>query len=156
MPGVYAAGDACTIVWTDQSPHWFQMRLWTQASCPSSSSSSSSSAAAAAAAAGHGSTSHAHHCAGLHDTPHCLNTGAQLAQHCHCQGLPNHCALRINQLSACLIDSQVTNTVLPCVTGLSKSVLMQHSTHGYCNAYRRQLYLTNNKSIVATDMLLTQ
>ncbi|DBB05673.1 hypothetical protein WJX77_005847 [Trebouxia sp. C0004] len=31
VPGVYAAGDACTIAWTDQSPHWFQMRLWTQA-----------------------------------------------------------------------------------------------------------------------------
>ena len=37
VPGVYAAGDACTIAWTDQSPHWFQMRLWTQASCHSSS-----------------------------------------------------------------------------------------------------------------------
>ncbi len=32
VPGVYAAGDACTITWTDNSPHWFQMRLWTQAS----------------------------------------------------------------------------------------------------------------------------
>ncbi|KAL0044297.1 hypothetical protein WJX82_009836 [Trebouxia sp. C0006] len=31
VPAVYAAGDACTIAWTDQSPHWFQMRLWTQA-----------------------------------------------------------------------------------------------------------------------------
>ncbi|KAL0022517.1 hypothetical protein WJX79_005810 [Trebouxia sp. C0005] len=31
VPGVYAAGDACTIAWTDQAPHWFQMRLWTQA-----------------------------------------------------------------------------------------------------------------------------
>ena len=32
MAGVYAAGDACTIAWTDKSPHWFQMRVWTQAS----------------------------------------------------------------------------------------------------------------------------
>ena len=32
VAGVYAAGDACSIAWTDQSPHWFQMRLWTQAS----------------------------------------------------------------------------------------------------------------------------
>ncbi|KAL3142264.1 hypothetical protein ABBQ38_002606 [Trebouxia sp. C0009 RCD-2024] len=31
VPGVYAAGDACTIAWTDKSPQWFQMRLWTQA-----------------------------------------------------------------------------------------------------------------------------
>lgn len=28
MPGIYAAGDACT--YTSDSPHWFQMRLWTQ------------------------------------------------------------------------------------------------------------------------------
>ena len=34
VAGVYAAGDACTIAWTDKSPHWFQMRLWTQASSP--------------------------------------------------------------------------------------------------------------------------
>ena len=30
VPDVYAAGDACTIAWTDKSPHWFQMRLWSQ------------------------------------------------------------------------------------------------------------------------------
>ncbi|OTF77509.1 pyridine nucleotide-disulfide oxidoreductase domain-containing protein, partial [Euroglyphus maynei] len=27
---IYAAGDVCTVNWP-QSPHWFQMRLWTQA-----------------------------------------------------------------------------------------------------------------------------
>lgn len=30
--GVFAAGDVCTVDWIDGSPHWFQMRLWTQAS----------------------------------------------------------------------------------------------------------------------------
>ena len=30
LPHVYAAGDSCTACWT-HSPHWFQMRLWTQA-----------------------------------------------------------------------------------------------------------------------------
>ena len=30
LPNVYAAGDGCTVAWTP-SPHWFQMRLWTQA-----------------------------------------------------------------------------------------------------------------------------
>eukprot|EP00741_Cyanophora_paradoxa_P025575 tig00000383_g24680.t1 len=29
-PGLYAAGDACTVTWTN-SPLWFQMRLWSQA-----------------------------------------------------------------------------------------------------------------------------
>lgn len=32
--GVYVAGDACTCSWSknwNDSPHWFQMRLWTQA-----------------------------------------------------------------------------------------------------------------------------
>ncbi|KAL5466979.1 hypothetical protein EMCRGX_G031144 [Ephydatia muelleri] len=28
---VYAAGDVCTPTWSQQSPLWFQMRLWTQA-----------------------------------------------------------------------------------------------------------------------------
>ncbi|KAK2719290.1 hypothetical protein QYM36_004937 [Artemia franciscana] len=27
---VYAAGDSCTVNW-DTAPHWFQMRLWSQA-----------------------------------------------------------------------------------------------------------------------------
>ena len=28
---IYAAGDCCTVDWgSDRSPHWFQMRLWTQ------------------------------------------------------------------------------------------------------------------------------
>ncbi|GLC51130.1 hypothetical protein PLESTB_000469100 [Pleodorina starrii] len=30
-PHVFAAGDCCTAHWPDGSPHWFQMRLWTQA-----------------------------------------------------------------------------------------------------------------------------
>ncbi|KAH8409899.1 hypothetical protein KR009_000590 [Drosophila setifemur] len=30
LPDVYAAGDVCTAVWP-LAPHWFQMRLWTQA-----------------------------------------------------------------------------------------------------------------------------
>lgn len=30
VPGVFAAGDACTAGWT-HAKHWFQMRLWTQA-----------------------------------------------------------------------------------------------------------------------------
>jgi hypothetical protein len=30
--GVYAAGDACSATWAlEASPHWFQMRLWSQA-----------------------------------------------------------------------------------------------------------------------------
>lgn len=32
--GVFSAGDSCTVSWAnsfDDSPHWFQMRLWTQA-----------------------------------------------------------------------------------------------------------------------------
>lgn len=32
IPGIYAAGDACTMEWAAEiSPHWFQMRLWSQA-----------------------------------------------------------------------------------------------------------------------------
>ena len=32
MRGVFAAGDACTMTWAvTASPHWFQMRLWSQA-----------------------------------------------------------------------------------------------------------------------------
>ncbi|GIL73064.1 hypothetical protein Vretifemale_3287 [Volvox reticuliferus] len=30
-PHVFAAGDCCTADWPEGSPHWFQMRLWTQA-----------------------------------------------------------------------------------------------------------------------------
>lgn len=30
VPDVFAAGDACSAGW-EQSPHWFQMRLWSQA-----------------------------------------------------------------------------------------------------------------------------
>lgn len=30
LPDVYAAGDVCTTSW-EKAPHWFQMRLWTQA-----------------------------------------------------------------------------------------------------------------------------
>lgn len=31
QPGIYAAGDSCTATWAaEDSPHWFQMRLWTQ------------------------------------------------------------------------------------------------------------------------------
>lgn len=30
VPGVFAAGDACSPSWAE-SPHWFQMRLWSQA-----------------------------------------------------------------------------------------------------------------------------
>ena len=30
-PNIYAAGDACTVAWAHETPHWFQMRLWTQA-----------------------------------------------------------------------------------------------------------------------------
>ncbi|XP_017019350.1 pyridine nucleotide-disulfide oxidoreductase domain-containing protein 1 [Drosophila kikkawai] len=30
LPDVYAAGDVCTSAWSP-APHWFQMRLWTQA-----------------------------------------------------------------------------------------------------------------------------
>lgn len=30
LPDVYAAGDVCTASWSP-APHWFQMRLWTQA-----------------------------------------------------------------------------------------------------------------------------
>lgn len=30
IPGIFAAGDVCTAAWT-LAPHWFQMRLWTQA-----------------------------------------------------------------------------------------------------------------------------
>ncbi|KNE62478.1 hypothetical protein AMAG_07694 [Allomyces macrogynus ATCC 38327] len=30
-PDIYAAGDCVTCAWNDQSPHWFQMRLWSQA-----------------------------------------------------------------------------------------------------------------------------
>lgn len=29
-PGVYAAGDCCTLDWPGMAPHFFQMRLWTQ------------------------------------------------------------------------------------------------------------------------------
>ncbi|EFJ51949.1 hypothetical protein VOLCADRAFT_116157 [Volvox carteri f. nagariensis] len=29
-PHVFAAGDCCSAQWPDGSPHWFQMRLWTQ------------------------------------------------------------------------------------------------------------------------------
>eukprot|EP01133_Synstelium_polycarpum_P014581 gene14581-17241_t len=28
---IYAAGDTCSIQWPDQSDHWFQMKLWSQA-----------------------------------------------------------------------------------------------------------------------------
>ena len=32
IPGVYAAGDACSMFWAEESsPHWFQIRLWPQA-----------------------------------------------------------------------------------------------------------------------------
>ncbi|KAK9817209.1 hypothetical protein WJX72_011100 [[Myrmecia] bisecta] len=31
VPDVYAGGDACTLRPEDIAPHWFQMRLWTQA-----------------------------------------------------------------------------------------------------------------------------
>ena len=32
---IYAAGDCCTVDWgSDASPHWFQMRLWTQVVLP--------------------------------------------------------------------------------------------------------------------------
>ena len=30
VPGVYAAGDCCTVDPTQQEPFWFQIRLWTQ------------------------------------------------------------------------------------------------------------------------------
>ena len=30
MPGVWAAGDCCTVRAEAQAPQWFQMRLWTQ------------------------------------------------------------------------------------------------------------------------------
>lgn len=30
IPDIFAAGDVCTASW-EQAPHWFQMRLWTQA-----------------------------------------------------------------------------------------------------------------------------
>ncbi|XP_068157122.1 pyridine nucleotide-disulfide oxidoreductase domain-containing protein 1 [Drosophila tropicalis] len=30
LPDIYAAGDVCTATWSP-APHWFQMRLWTQA-----------------------------------------------------------------------------------------------------------------------------
>lgn len=30
LPDIYAAGDVCTASW-ELAPHWFQMRLWTQA-----------------------------------------------------------------------------------------------------------------------------
>ncbi|PSN43440.1 Pyridine nucleotide-disulfide oxidoreductase domain-containing protein 1, partial [Blattella germanica] len=30
VPDIFAAGDICTTTW-DRAPHWFQMRLWTQA-----------------------------------------------------------------------------------------------------------------------------
>ena len=33
VPGEYAAGDACSITWTDKAPQWFQMGLWMQAYC---------------------------------------------------------------------------------------------------------------------------
>ena len=32
VPGIFAAGDVCCAAWEDMSPHWFQMRLWTQVS----------------------------------------------------------------------------------------------------------------------------
>lgn len=31
IPDVFAAGDVCTASWADQSSHWKQIRLWTQA-----------------------------------------------------------------------------------------------------------------------------
>lgn len=31
IPGIYAAGDCCTVNPAATAPHWFQMRLWTQA-----------------------------------------------------------------------------------------------------------------------------
>ncbi|KAL3311874.1 Pyridine nucleotide-disulfide oxidoreductase domain-containing protein 1 [Cichlidogyrus casuarinus] len=31
VEGVYAVGDAAFASWTNKAPHWFQMRLWTQA-----------------------------------------------------------------------------------------------------------------------------
>ena len=31
LPDVYAAGDVCTTTWSEQSPYWHQMRLWSQA-----------------------------------------------------------------------------------------------------------------------------
>jgi len=30
VPGVFAAGDCCTVQAQQQACHWFQMRLWTQ------------------------------------------------------------------------------------------------------------------------------
>ena len=30
-PDIFAAGDCCSMVDQDGSPHWFQMRLWSQA-----------------------------------------------------------------------------------------------------------------------------
>lgn len=31
IPFIYAAGDCCTVDPSVTAPHWFQMRLWTQA-----------------------------------------------------------------------------------------------------------------------------
>lgn len=106
VPGVYAAGDACTIAWTDQSPHWFQMRLWTQASCHSSSF----------LLVAMGLLPMLNHCARPHDPPHYINTGLQHSQDFDCQDVIT--AHQGSGANAC-VDTYVSNALPICVTNQS-------------------------------------
>ncbi len=148
VPAVYAAGDACTIAWTDQSPHWFQMRLWTQASCHCSSS-----------AGGHEFTSHAYHCARMRDTPHYINAGSQLAQHFHCRDITK--SLRTEgQPAQCLFERLSSLKCSPPLCDRPLFMIADAMKFWLYNARRHQLSLTTNnkklQSTAAADRLLTQ
>ena len=55
-------------------------------------------------AGGHEFSSHESYVARLHDTPHYISTGSLLPKIFIVKILPNHCALSVSQLIACLID----------------------------------------------------
>jgi len=123
VAGIYAAGDACTIAWTDQSPHWFQMRLWTQASCLLLLLVALSPLPMLLIMLD--TTLHQYRIATHKKVP--LPTVNQNTAH------------RGSGANTC-VDTLVSNALLPCVIGHVKRLLMQHSMPGYCDAWRHQLF----------------
>ena len=55
-------------------------------------------------AGGHELSSHEYYVARLRDTPHYISTGSLLPKISIVKMLPDHCALSVSQLIACLID----------------------------------------------------